>query len=118
MAQGLAKLSKSNKSQGSQKRKAVRSKKSIGKGRKHYHSKHESDRVAASTTKAINKKNETLVAAKAVGVGTKFFLSDISEKGTKEMNKQLRERKKKESKSSATVSDRIRQQLRKLGKDI
>ena len=119
MAQGLAKLSKAKKSGGSQKRK-VQKKKTPAKGRKEYHAK--KARSAASyrdekeTTKAINKKNEAIVAAKAVSVGTQFFLNDIAEKGTKEMKKQIKERNKKQGKTTK-MSDRLQDQLRKLGWD-
>jgi|UPI000581ABB2 hypothetical protein len=115
MAQGSAKLSKPKKSQGSQKRKTVKAK-SVSKGRKSFSakgSKTSSFKDEIDTSKAINRKNESIVAAKAVSVGTRFFMSDVSEKGTKEMNKQLKERSKKQDKSTK-LSDRLRDQLKKL----
>jgi len=119
MAQGLAKLSKTKKSGGSQKRKVLK-KKTLSKGRKEYRAR--KTRSAASyrdekeTTKAINKKNEAIVAAKAVSVGTQFFLSDVAEKGKKEMKKQIKERNKKQGKATE-MSDRLKDQLKRLGRD-
>jgi hypothetical protein len=69
------------------------------------------------TTRTINKKNEVLVAAKAVSVGTKFFLNDIQAKGKTEVSKQLRQRSKKQVKTK--LSNRLKDQLQKLGnKDV
>ena len=116
MAQGSAKLGKAKKSAGAQRRKA-KCAKAISKGRKQFNMKgrkqNNSAREELMTTKSINKKNESIVAAKAVSVGTKFFLNDISEKGSKEMNQQLKARSKKENKATK-VSDRLKAQLRKL----
>ena len=118
MAQGSGKLGKANKSAGSRKRKVVRAKSSLSKGRKNFNAnKGRTNNAAArqekATTKAINRKNEALIAAKAVSVGTKFFLNDIKESGTKEVNRQSRNRSKKENKATK-VSDRLKAQLRKL----
>lgn len=119
MAQGTAaKLAKKKKSAGAQKRKTVR-KKTVAKGPREC--KQQRSSVAAhekaATTKAINRKNEAAIAAKAVAVGTKFFLGDVSAKGEKEMQKQLREREKKQSKGGG-AADRLKSQLRKLGKNV
>ena len=78
MAQGNHKLSKSKRSAGSQKRKTVKSVKKKRKGATRI----ENNKSIVETTKAINRKNERIVAAKACNAGTNFFLKDISEKGT------------------------------------
>ena len=100
MAQGSGgskKLAKKAKSGGSQKRQLVRGKKTSTKGPRDCkpRSHHSAAAEMAATTKAINQKNEVAIAAKAVSVGTKFFLSDVAAKGEKEMKKQLRARDKK-----------------------
>ena len=115
MAQGLGKLGKAKKSKGAQKRKTVKSK-HLSKGRKSFSAKG-SKRIAVrderETTKEINRKNESIIAAKAVSVGTRFFLSDVAERGTKEMKKQLKARNKKQEKATK-MSDRLKDQLNKL----
>lgn len=78
MAQGSHKLGKAKKSAGAQKRKAVKAVKSTKKGNASV----EKNKDIASTTKAINRKNERLIAAKALNSGVTFSLTDISEKGT------------------------------------
>ena len=125
MAQGggKTKLAAKQKSAGSQKHKAAaRGKKTLDKGtrdckpRRHNHYAAET----AATTKAINKKNEAAIAAKAVAVGTQFFLTDVAVKGEKEMKKQLRERDKKQNKKQGVggAAERVKAQLRKLGKNV
>uniref|UniRef100_A0A7S1D0M4 Uncharacterized protein n=1 Tax=Cyclophora tenuis TaxID=216820 RepID=A0A7S1D0M4_CYCTE len=120
MAQGSGKLAKAKKSGGAQKRKVVRGKKKPSKGRKYHAPK---GRKAASqsadleTTKAINRKNEALLSAKAVGDGTRFFLSDVKETGKKELNAQLKARSKKEDKATR-MCDRVKEQLRKMGREV
>lgn len=117
MAQGSAKLSKKPKSVGASKKKFVRTK-TVTKGRKERQHKNNAAKADdISTTKAINRKNEACVAAKAVAVGTQFFLTDIATKGKSERNKKLGERNKKQEKASGT-SDRLKAQLRKLGRDV
>ncbi len=114
MAQGLGKVNKVKKSVGSQKRKVARKAQSLSKGRMQFSAKgkkHNAEEV--NTTKTINRNIESLVAAKAVSSGAKFFLGDVKEKGTKEMKKQLQERDKKQSKSTK-ISDRLKAQLRKV----
>lgn len=121
MAQGSIKLGTKHKSAGAQKRKAIKAKTQLKKGRKQYAQKEgkvESQRDEAETTKAINRKNEALVAAKAVNAGAKFFLGDIAEKGKKEVHRQNKERHKKETKSSSRVRDRLQNQLNSLQKDL
>lgn len=77
MVQGNHKLGKSKKSSGSQKKKGGKAVKHTRKGS----SKIENNKAHIETTKAINKKNERLVAAKALNSGTNFFLKDIAERG-------------------------------------
>ena len=118
MAQGMGKLSGKRRasSGGAQKRKVAK-KRALKKGRKSCHVKGRKNNLAAKvdsdTTKAINRKNEALVAAKAVSVGTKFFLKDIKETGVKEVKKQLNDRNRKEKKATK-VSDRLKVQLKKI----
>lgn len=124
MAQGSGgskKPTKKAKSAGSQRRQLVRGKKTFSKGTRDCKPKapHAAAAEKAATTKAINIKNEVAIAAKAVSVGTKFFLSDVAAKGEKEMKKQLRARDKKEQGGGGggSAADRIKAQLRKLGKN-
>lgn len=56
-----------------------------------------------AVTKAINRKNETTIAAKAMGVGTQFFLKDIAGKGKAELDKQIKQRDKKQKKANQTA---------------
>ena len=122
MAQGAAKLAAKTKSAGAQKRKAVKGKRTgAKKGQRECRPRRFSSTAQerAATTRAINRKNEASIAAKAVAVGTKFFLGDVASKGEREMQKQLRERSKKQSKRGGGVaSDRLKKQLRKLGKNV
>ena len=127
MAQGSGgskKLAKKAKSGGSQKRQLVRGKKTSTKGPRDCkpRSHHSAAAEMAATTKAINQKNEVAIAAKAVSVGTKFFLSEVAAKGEKEMKKQLRARDKKEQGAGGggggSSYDRVKAQLRKLGKNV
>jgi hypothetical protein len=114
MAQGgKIKLAKAKKSGGSQKRKAV---KKPSKGWKHHAAKGRKAAVVrreVETSKAINKRNEAVASAKAINAGNSFFLSDLKQKGDKELKQQARERSKKENKATK-VSDRLKQQLHKL----
>mmetsp|Transcript_7848 Transcript_7848/g.11292 ORF Transcript_7848/g.11292 Transcript_7848/m.11292 type:complete len:121 (-) Transcript_7848:230-592(-) len=119
MAQGGAKLGKAKKSAGSQRRKQT-VKKTAGKGRKAYKAKGRKgvvEREKNETTKAINKKNEALVSARAVGSGDRFFLKDIRETGKKEIDELKKEQYRKENRA-AKVTDRLKIQLKKLGRDV
>lgn len=114
MAQGNLRLSKkSSKSKPAQKRKAK-----LAKGRKVYKAKgakaayHQTE---ASVSKDIAKKNERHIAAKAVASGVKFFLTEVAAKGKQEHQKQLQERNKKQDKATK-LSDRVKDQLKKLGR--
>eukprot|EP00522_Entomoneis_paludosa_P006330 CAMPEP_0172448540 /NCGR_PEP_ID=MMETSP1065-20121228/7544_1 /TAXON_ID=265537 /ORGANISM="Amphiprora paludosa, Strain CCMP125" /LENGTH=120 /DNA_ID=CAMNT_0013200081 /DNA_START=75 /DNA_END=437 /DNA_ORIENTATION=+ len=119
MAQGSAKLGKAIKSKGAQKRKAVR-KKTLNKGRKQFQAKGAKaanlrHKIEVDATKEINKRNESVIAAKAVSSGTNFFLKTLSEKGSKEAKKQLSERNKKQEKQkSSKQSGRLEDQLKKI----
>jgi len=62
-------------------------------------------------------KNETAVSARAVGAGDRFFLTDLTDKGKKKLNDMERERNKKEDRATK-LSDKLRDQLRKLGRDV
>lgn len=120
MAQGsAAKLQKKTKSAAAAKKKVTRTK-TVTKGRKECKHKHNIaekwEQIA--TTKAINRKNEAGVAAKAVAVGTQFFLTDIASTGKTEMNKKLKERNKRQGKTTSGASERLKVQLRKLGRDV
>jgi hypothetical protein len=113
MAQGGLKL-KSNKSAKSSK--PSHQKKSLSKGRKAFSAKGRKATLAkqeAETSKAINRKNEATVAARAVGAGGKFYLTDIKEAGQKEIQKKNEALRKKESKSSK-MSERVQEQINKL----
>ena len=126
MTQGSGKLGKAPKSKGSQKRKVVRKKTLLSKGRKsfaqtkkmmshHNNNNNHHSQAEIDTTKAINRRNESVVAAKAVSCGARFFMKDVSEKGTQEMKKQLTERNKKQNKQKASkLSERLEDQLKKI----
>jgi hypothetical protein len=78
MAQGNHNLGKSKKSGGAQKKKG-------GKALKHKMRKGSAkivdSKVQIATSKAINRKNERVVAAKAMNGGSHFYLKDIAERG-------------------------------------
>jgi hypothetical protein len=120
MAQGASKLASSKKSGGGNKRKEVNSKKrNVAKGKRTFGAKGRKtflSHAEKETTRSINKKNEVLIAAKAVSVGTKFFMSDVNDKGTKKHNEQLKQRNKKQDKGK--LSNRLKDQLQKLGKEL
>ena len=77
--------------------------------------------IAASeikaTTKAINKKNETWVAAKAVSGGDRFFANDISEKGKEENKNQRKKLVKKETKAMK-LGDKLKKKLGSMGREL
>lgn len=77
MAQGNHKLGKAKKSGGSQRKRGGKAVKHKRKGSSNI----ENNKSTIETSKAICKKNERLVAAKALGGGTNFFLKDIAERG-------------------------------------
>lgn len=115
MAQGGFKL-KSSKPDPKKARATHQKQQQLSKGRKAFATKGRKAILAKQeqqTSKAINRKNEMAVAARAVGAGNTFFLKDIKEAGKKEMGKRKDELKKRESKS-AKMSDRLKEQLNKL----
>jgi hypothetical protein len=122
MVQGAGKMGKGKKSKGGERHKGRASKKNVNaKGKRIINRKGNNATLHSTadldTTRDINKKNEVLVAAKAVSVGTKFFLNDINSKGKTEINKQNRQRSKKQIKTK--LSNRLKDQLQKLGnKDV
>ena len=118
MAQGsgLQKLKKAHKSAGSQRRK-VAGKKSATKGRMQKKARR-SHAVAAAKpqseiSKSISRKNESLIAAKAIAGGMKFSLTDLTSKGTKEHKAQIKARDKKQD-SSTKLTGRLKDQIQKL----
>jgi hypothetical protein len=82
MAQGNHKLGKSVKSAGSQKHKSVKAGTRKAKGGSFI----ERNKCIADASKAINKKNERMIAGKASNAGANFFLKDISTKGECELH--------------------------------
>mmetsp|Transcript_29560 Transcript_29560/g.62798 ORF Transcript_29560/g.62798 Transcript_29560/m.62798 type:complete len:119 (+) Transcript_29560:370-726(+) len=117
MAQGGLKL-KSNKPSSKISRLVHKKqkRKQLSKGRKAFAAKGRKVTLAkqeTQTTKAINSKNETVVAARALGAGNTFSLKDIKEAGKKELGKQKHDLRKRESKSSK-MSERLKEQLNKL----
>ena len=109
MAQGSHKLGKAKKSRGAAKRKQVRTVKKARKGNPST----ERNKAIASVSKAINKKNERLIAAKAMNGGTNFSLKDIATKGNNEAKRQTAERDKKQ-RNSAKLTGRLKDQIAKL----
>lgn len=122
MPQGKLLKTKAKKSAGSQKRKAVKAKKKSSKGWKTHAAKGRkagSARAEAATTRAINAKNEAIVCGRAVSAGNTFFLNDIKERGREEMEKSQAERSKRETKGGSNkVTKRLKDQLKKLGKEV
>lgn len=124
MAQG-AKLLKKSGAGGKQSQKSVASakkqqKKQLNKGRKVFQAKGVKaiqSKQIQDATKDINKKNEIKMSAKAISAGHTFFMNDIKESGKKEINRQNQNLMKKE-KGTNKLSSRLKEQLRKMGKDI
>jgi len=82
------------------------------KGRKAVGAKHE-----IATSKAICKKNEITASARAIGAGKKFFLQELKEKGDKE-NLKLKRNQIRVEKKTNTLSAKLKESLRKMGKDV
>ena len=119
MAQGsgLQKLKKAHKSAGSQRRKVAGKKSATAKGRMQKKARR-SHAVAAAKpqseiSKSISRKNESLIAAKAIAGGMKFSLTDLTSKGTKEHKAQIKARDKKQD-SSTKLTGRLKDQIQKL----
>lgn len=106
MAQGIGKLTKSKPAKGGKK---VKQQPKKGRRTVTPKRKHALNTQQVETTKAINRKNEACIAAKAVASGTQFFLSDISKKGSDKLTRQIKERNKRQTKSN-----HLQKQLSKL----
>jgi Protein of unknown function (DUF2462) len=122
MAQGNLKknLKKAPKSAGSQKRKVLRTK-TAGKGPKVKTARRSRAMEAAkpeiSVTKQICKKNEAYVAAKVVASGNKLLvLNDMTEKGSKRHEQEIRARDKKQTKGNSKMTNRLKDQIQQLQK--
>mmetsp|Transcript_6153 Transcript_6153/g.7750 ORF Transcript_6153/g.7750 Transcript_6153/m.7750 type:complete len:123 (-) Transcript_6153:81-449(-) len=116
MAQGKLKVANKKISAGAQKRKnSVKA--NASKGRKTHKPKGRKMSSAfkqkTETTKAINEKNQAIISAKVLNSGSKLFLSDIKESGSKELKAQAKEQLKKEGKIN-NMSERLKNQLKKL----
>mmetsp|Transcript_19463 Transcript_19463/g.45288 ORF Transcript_19463/g.45288 Transcript_19463/m.45288 type:complete len:113 (-) Transcript_19463:884-1222(-) len=112
MAQGSGKLKRKQKTGAQQKKQKA---KKVGKGRK-YHAPKKlsfSARSDLETTKSINKKNEALISARAVGDGTRFFLKDVKEMAKKEMKTSS---KKDDNKKNNKFTNRVEKQLNQIKK--
>jgi Protein of unknown function (DUF2462) len=113
MAQGSGKLKAKKQS----KKPVAARKKPLSKGRKQFAPKKRATmsvgaQAERETSKTINKRNETIVAAKAVSVGINFFCGDLTEKGSRERQKQVKARDKKQQ--DTKLSDRLKKQLKKI----
>jgi hypothetical protein len=95
-------------------------KKQLTKGRKTFKAK---GRKAIQTqqiqdaTKAINKKNEVMAASRAVSAGNTFFMTEMKEKGKQELHRAKASQIKKE-RGANKLTSRLKQTLRKMGKDV
>ena len=113
MAQGSAKLSKSKKSAGAQRRKTL-AKKKLGKGPKQFAAKgRKKQRQEEEITRSINRKNEAIASARALGAGNTFFLNDLKEAGKKELDKQVKQRNQQQE-NAQKLTDRLQEQLKRL----
>jgi hypothetical protein len=113
MAQGGLKLKASK---APKKSKPSQQKKNLSKGRKAFAAKGRKATLArqeTDTSKAINRKNEATVAARAVGAGGRFYLTDIKEAGKKEIKKKNDALRKKEKKGN-NMTERLQEQINKL----
>jgi hypothetical protein len=117
MAQGLKKVQSKKKSHAAVKK--LQSRK-LCKGKKAFKAKGRSATIAnqeITTSKAINKKNEIRASARAIGAGNTFFLNELKESGKKEL-KRLNINQTKSEKKTNTLSSRLKDQLRKMGRDV
>mmetsp|Transcript_11926 Transcript_11926/g.29182 ORF Transcript_11926/g.29182 Transcript_11926/m.29182 type:complete len:118 (-) Transcript_11926:311-664(-) len=116
MAQGSFKSKSSKPNIKAKKSKPTQRQKNISKGWKSYSAKGRKVTLAkqeAQTSKAINRKNEIEVAARAVGAGNTFYLKDIKDAGKKELAKQKTKLTNKE-RNAMKMHDRLKVQLDKL----
>lgn len=119
MVQGNFRGNKSKRSSGASKKQKIKAAKRATKGWKTHKPK---GRKAAegksdvSVSKAISKKNELLISAKAISHGSRFFLNDLKENGQKALEKGNKAKLKKEAKDhkKSHVTDRIKEQLKKI----
>lgn len=115
MAQGGGKLK--SKPSAKKAKPAHHQKKQLSKGRKTFTAKRGAAVACAKqethTSKAINKKNEQAVAARAVNAGNTFFSRDLKEAGKKELGKNKDKLKRKEGKMGK-MKERLEEQLKKL----
>mmetsp|Transcript_27648 Transcript_27648/g.32721 ORF Transcript_27648/g.32721 Transcript_27648/m.32721 type:complete len:122 (+) Transcript_27648:205-570(+) len=118
MAQGLGKTPKKNKSAASS---AKLSKRKLAKGRMTFATKGRNKvalaRQNVATSRAICKKNEKIISAKAITAGNTFFLNDIKEQGKKEKLRFKRNQTREEKKGVNDLGRRLKDQLKKLGKE-
>lgn len=117
MAQGLKKAGAKKKSAASIKKMQNRK---LAKGRKSYAAKGRKAAAAKqeiATSKAINKKNEVTASARAVGAGNTFFLQELKEAGKKEIKRLNRNQIRVEKKTN-TLTARLKDQLKKMGKEV
>jgi chaperonin cofactor prefoldin len=115
MAQGGGKIK--SKPMAKKAKPAHHQKKQLSKGRKAFTAKRSAAvsiaKSESQTSKAINKKNEMAVAARAVNAGNTFFSKDVKEAGKKELGKNKDKLRKKEGKMGK-MKERLEEQLKKL----
>lgn len=125
MAQGLAKIGKAAASAPNKKKSggAAQKRKNANvatKGRKTYNPKGRKAvelRENFETSKALARKTEAYVSAKAIARGSRFFLTDVKEVGKNELKTQEKLRNKQEEKEKK-MDQRLKEQLRKLGREV
>jgi hypothetical protein len=89
-------------------------KKKLSKGPKQIAAKgRKKQRQEEEITRSINRKNEAITSARALGAGNSFFLKDIKEAGKQELDKQVKRRNKKQA-NAQKLTDRLQEQLKKL----
>ena len=116
MAQGFKLKSNNKKANVAKAKPSHQKKKDLNKGWKSFAAKGRKGVAAkqeSQTTKEINRRNESEVAARAVSSGGRFKLKDLEQAGKKELGKNNRELRRREGKS-AKMSERLTEQLNKL----
>ena len=127
MAQGMGKIAKKASAVSSKKgasaaasHKKRQSVKTLSKGRKAFNPKGRKAvefRETVETSKALARKTEAYASAKALAHGSRFFLTDVKEVGKQELKTQEKMRNKKEEKEKK-MDQRLKEQLRKLGREV
>jgi hypothetical protein len=117
MAQGSIKLGTKKKSGGQEKKLAIAKTKVGRKVSKPKGRKATEERPDIAISKALAKKAEVQTSAKAIAAGSTIELTDVREKGKIELKTQLKNRNKKENRA-LKLTDRLKVQLRKLGRDV